>query len=311
MKLLSRLGVGAVALTYLHLVFGGIVRITGSGMGCGDDWPKCLGSWIPPLHQPIVAIEWTHRLLALLVTLAIAALTLAAWARRNTPGVGGRGGVLRPAAISLALVIAVALLGMVTVKLGNTMFATLGHWTLAMALLAVLLVATARAGGLGGAAARAHGGTQRATRSIGAGAVLVFLTVVLGGLVAKYPGAAVACPGFPLCGDTPADVPAGAAHVQLTHRVLAYLVFFHTIAIAMAAGRRATESAPVMNALRAAAALVVLQLVLGAAMVLSAMPPVMRASHQAVGVTLWLLMFLAAYLARLAQGSPRTTELAA
>ncbi|MDB4914963.1 MAG: cytochrome oxidase assembly family protein, partial [Gemmatimonadetes bacterium] len=32
-----------------HLVFGAIVRISGSGMGCGPYWPKCHDKWFPPL----------------------------------------------------------------------------------------------------------------------------------------------------------------------------------------------------------------------------------------------------------------------
>src|SRR6185503_2286469 len=215
-KALGRLTTLSVVVTYLHLVFGGIVRISGSGMGCGDHWPRCNGSWVPPFDNPTVMIEYTHRLLALLVVLSIFAVVAVAHRHRAEAGVSGPGGVRRAANSALVLVIAVALLGMVTVKLGNRPIATVAHWTLALALLCVVCAAAIRAGAIGGSAARSQQGTTRAVRSIGAGAALAFLAVVLGGLVAKSPGAAVACPGFPLCGTTPADVPAGASSLQLT-----------------------------------------------------------------------------------------------
>lgn len=310
MKGLARLGTASVALTYLHLVFGGIVRITGSGMGCGDDWPKCNGSWIPPFDNPTVMIEWTHRLLAPLVVLVISWLAFAAWRRRGEAGVGGSGGVLRPAVVALGLVVTVALLGMVTVKLGNPTMATVAHGTLAMTLLGVLVAAAVRAGAFGGALARQEGGTSRAARSLGVGAAMALLVVVLGGLVAKFPAAAVACPSFPLCGATPPDVPPGAAHVQLTHRVVAYLFFFHVLAVTLAVSRRAGESRAVARAAKVAAGLVLLQLGIGAAMVLSMLPPGLRSAHQAAGIGVWLVMFLAAYLARTADIGRRKSEIA-
>lgn len=298
---LRPLALVALAIGYLHVVFGAIVRITGSGYGCGNHWPKCQDAWFPPLERTDLIIELAHRYLALALTAAVVGLVLAALSRRAEPGVAGAGGILRPAALASLLVLIAAAFGAIIVKLDlQNRYVVVVHVGLAMAILAALAVAAVRAGAFGRATADAGGGSRKTFRGARVLAALVFVVLVLGALTANLPGASFSCTGFPLCrnGYGP-EFP--YQHVQLAHRVLAFLVLFHALGLLIGVRRRA-ESPQMRRWASAAFGTILLQLLLAAAMVELHLPAWSRSAHQALGTATWLVAVIFVALAWRASG---------
>src|SRR5207245_8480526 len=90
------ISIAAVIATYLLIVVGGVVRTTGSGLGC-PDWPLCYGQPVPPAQTTSV-IEYSHRAFGGVASVLIVA-TMLLWSRarawdRRVVGVGAGIGVL-------------------------------------------------------------------------------------------------------------------------------------------------------------------------------------------------------------------------
>jgi heme A synthase len=295
---LKRLSLAALILAFAQIVFGAIVRITGSGMGCGDHWPKCAGAWFPPHDRIDLIIEISHRYLALALSLVILALVIAAFTSRRKPGVGGRGGVLRPAIIAGILVVTAALLGAITVKLLLNPLVIVAHLTIAMSLLATLAVALFRSGGLW-STADLSGGSQRTWKASRGAVIIAIITLVMGALTANLPDAASSCAGFPWCRTITAEGTALTVHI--IHRVIAFALLGHLLMIAITASKRG-DPRTIVRAARVAFGAGVLQLLVAAAMIEMHFPPFLRSLHQATGTFVWLaIVSLAIMSARAAR----------
>ena len=74
---------GAIC-SYATIVLGGTVRGMDAGLAC-PDWPLCHGSIVPNLADPLVAVEYAHRLAAALTSLFLlfTFLVCALWFRAD------------------------------------------------------------------------------------------------------------------------------------------------------------------------------------------------------------------------------------
>jgi len=271
--------------TYALIVFGGIVRITGSGMGCGDHWPKCNGHWIPPFTVQTL-IEYTHRLLGVSIGLVLIAVFVYAVRHRRERGFGGKGGVLPYVAIVLALVVVQGLLGAITVWFEIPPIVVVVHFTVALTIMAILILAAIRARSLMAPSTEPHATAAKDARVAHIAAGLGFFVVVFGALVANNSGAPQACQGFPLCNGSLLPHGPSLVHIHWTHRLLAFITFFFVIYQGVRTWQRGGPRSVRMSAVAAAVA-VVLQIIVAAGLIEMHLPRELQALHLAVGAAVW------------------------
>ena len=118
----------------LIVVTGGLVRLTGSGLGC-PTWPQCVpGSYIPVAHQAQGwhrYVEFGNRTLTSVVSIAAIATVYAVWrwaAKRRD--------LMVPAWVVLGGVATQAILGGITVRTGLSPVTVAAHFLVSMCLVA-------------------------------------------------------------------------------------------------------------------------------------------------------------------------------
>ena len=215
-----RLAWGALAYTLLVILWGGYVRASGSGAGCGAHWPLCNGEVVPRAPATATLIELAHRITSGLALPLV--LLLLVWAVRAFPkGASARTG----AALAVVFMVLEAAVGAGLVLFEQVAYnASVGraywmasHLVNTFFLLGTLAL-TARAAG--GAASPRLRGSGRRGALVGA-AVLGLLVLGASGAVTAL-GDTLALGG----GLDPAEVPAVATLVGLRiyHPLLALLV---------------------------------------------------------------------------------------
>ncbi len=189
-RLFSSLAIATALLTIGLIVFGAVVRVTDSGLGCGNQWPLCNGTIFPPLDNLTAWIEWLHRLFALLIgAFGLATLVVAIRAYRHE----NRIALWATVAAALLYVVQSAL-GAIVVVLDLPPTSVTLHLGTAMLLLAALLTA---------ALASVYRPARRYARdrftTLAYIVTALAFVIILTGALVRGSGATLACVDYPLC----------------------------------------------------------------------------------------------------------------
>jgi heme A synthase len=279
-----RLAVATAMVTYLLIVWGGIVRVTGSGNGCGtsDQWPLCHGSLLPA-WQINTLIEFTHRWIASVCTLLVIVLTVATWVWHRH-----QRRILIGTSVAAGLFVVQIALGALAVEYNLPGGVVMIHLANALLLFAVLIYV---------AVVACTVGTSRQVPTIASAAASVKRPVIVA-VVATYlvamSGAFVVetnsgagCNSWPLCGSG-FSLPAGqAATINVAHRVVALVVVLMLGGLMAMILRRRRGDRAVRISVMAVNLLLVLQVAAGALVVELGLPAWVRGLHIALASLLW------------------------
>lgn len=285
----ARLAWGTLAYTIFVVLFGAVVRITGSGAGCGQHWPTCQGE---PLHLPKsveTTIELSHRLtsgLALLLVVVLAIQAFRAFPRRHA--------VRRAALLSVAFMLSEALIGA-----GLVLFGLVGDndSRLRAGVMAAHLINTSLLTGTIAIGAWCASHPPPASfRPRGSAAWLVVVGLL--GVVAVSTTGAITALGdtlYPVSPGAALEARLGGSHflerLRGVHPIVSVVVATYLLWLGPAVARR-TRSAESERWARVLSVLVVVQVAAGLVNVWLSAPGWMQVIHLLFATLLWLSLVL-------------------
>src|SRR6266851_1707792 len=285
-----------VVVTYFLIALGGTVLATNSGLSC-PDWPLCYGqAYYSGTYQ--VFLEQFHRFTAATVSILIVLLLIGIirWARKDR--------ALLTMAIAAPILLALQIvLGGLTVLWKLPPQIITAHLGTALAIFAIVITMAVLSGKP--APSKEHPAKTRKFAQLAiTNALLVYILMLLGSYVTGS-GAALACPGWPLCTPASWAVSNHLADINILHRVFAVFVGLVMLWTVISAQRRWRVARGQAIVGLVGGLLFVYQAVVGGLIVLLKEPAFVAGLHLALATAVWgTLVLLAAFASNQLRAAP-------
>ncbi len=231
-RITRRLAIATAVGMLIVLLMGARVTSTGSGEGCGTDWPLCHGSWLPQNTYESIT-EYSHRIVTGVEGILVAATSILAWSlRKNYREVM----VLVP--ILAGTLIIQSLMGAAAVMWPQTPEVMATHFGISLlclgsaALLAFVLKEERKENqriSIAPAGANTKLLSQFKWLAL-SGAILAILVAYSGAYV-RHRGAELACTSWPTCNGQLIPEFGGLHGVHTIHRLMALLITLWLVAL--------------------------------------------------------------------------------
>ncbi|MGZ5305273.1 MAG: heme o synthase [Actinomycetota bacterium] len=307
MKRFQTLALTTAAATIVLFAVGGLVRGTGSGLGCST-WPECTPGQLFPSGTVHSLIEFSHRFLVFVVSALVIATAAVAWRRyRHIRS------LVWPATAAIPLVVGQAVLGGVVVHTELNPWWVTAHFAVALAFVAdvVFVAASALYAVKHPQEGRGGKGDDRGFTGLTLIAAGVTGALLLVGTYVRARSAGLAFTDWPLMNGRLVPALGGAATAMFVHRLLAASAFLLVLWVAIRARAMAARSRDLVVLSTLALWLFLGQVVSGALNVWSRLRPWAVVLHVAMSVLIWAtLVVLATVSRRLAVRAPSFGETA-
>lgn len=211
---------------FIVLLMGARVTATGSGDGCGNDWPLCNGTWLPADTYESLT-EYSHRFVTGIEGILVLVTTLLTWPMRRQH----RSFLLLVPAMASTLVLQ-SLMGAAAVRWPTSAEVMATHFGISLiclasaALVARVLTQTARKDTNPGS-----GQITLAFRLFAAATIAMSIVVAYAGAYVRHTDSELACTRWPTCNGELIPSFEGPQGIQTMHRLAALVISLMVVAL--------------------------------------------------------------------------------